>query len=105
MGPRAPAADRDLVHRADRRDLRRRAGEEELVGDVQHLARDALLDDLDALAPRQGDDGVARDPGQDRGDEGRRDQDALLDEEEVLAAALGEVPFGIEGDPLGRSPP
>ena len=45
FGDRAAAAvaDRDLVHRADRRDLDRRADEERLVGDVEHLARQHLF--------------------------------------------------------------
>ena len=73
-GTARPAADHDLVDGADRRDLGRRAGEEDLVGDVQHLARHALLDDRDPEPPREGDHAVARDAGQHRGDERRRDQ-------------------------------
>src|SRR5947208_11382660 len=36
--------DTDLVHRSNRSDLRRCAGEKTFVGDVQHFAWDYLLD-------------------------------------------------------------
>ena len=40
--PARAVADRDLVDRADRRDLDRRAAEEHLVGQVEELARQRL---------------------------------------------------------------
>ena len=63
----APAvADGDLVDRPDRRDLDRRADEERLVGDVEHLARQQLFAHLETQIARDRDDRVARDARQDR---------------------------------------
>src|SRR5262249_12049605 len=47
------AADPTVIDVADRRDLRRGAGQEHLVGDVQLVARDQLLADLDAVLAEQ----------------------------------------------------
>src|SRR5690606_23444400 len=60
------APDLAMVDLADRRDLGGGAREEHLVGDVQLVARDRRLDDLDALLAEQRDRGLARDPGEDR---------------------------------------
>jgi len=46
-----PAADPAMIDLADRRDLRRSPGQEHLVGDVQLVARDRCLADLDAECP------------------------------------------------------
>src|SRR5262249_33845165 len=54
-------AQRDAVVFADRRHLGRGAGEERLVGDVDLVAGDALLDDLEAEVRADREDGVARD--------------------------------------------
>ena len=48
IGPRAACAELDAVEFADRRDFGGGAGEEGLVGDVDLVARDALLDHLQA---------------------------------------------------------
>ena len=55
-GPHLPDADGDLVHRTDRRHLGGAAGEEHLVGDVEHLAQHHRLDDRVAQVARQRDD-------------------------------------------------
>src|SRR5262245_24931068 len=60
-GAAGALAHRDLVHRADGRDLRRGAREEQLVGQVQQLARDPFLGHGDAEPPGQGQHGVAGD--------------------------------------------
>ena len=48
MGPMLPSPDQDAIDRAEVGDLGGSAGEEGLVGDVEHLARQRLLDDRDA---------------------------------------------------------
>ena len=49
IGPRRAVADREVVDLADRRQLGRGAGHEDLVGAVELAARDVALDDLVAL--------------------------------------------------------
>src|SRR5690606_15840195 len=65
-GAGGPAADRAVVDLAHRRDLGGGAGHEDLVGDVEEVAGEALLDDLVAALAGQGDHRVARDAAQDR---------------------------------------
>ena len=48
--PAAALADRVVVDGADGRDLGRGAREEDLVGEVERLARQRLLADLEAIA-------------------------------------------------------
>ena len=55
IGPAPAPADLDAVHRPDRRHLDGRADEEHLVGDVEHLARQRLLADLEAEVAGDGD--------------------------------------------------
>src|SRR5690606_12928509 len=100
-GDRAAAAAADLaaVDLADRRHLGGRAGEEDLVGDVQLVARDAALLDRDAAVAGQHQDRLARDAGE-HGGQRRRAQDAVAHEEEVLAARLGDEPLGVQHDGL-----
>ena len=52
--PALAVADRQAIHRADRRDLRRRAGQEDLVREVQQLARNRLSRALRARARAPG---------------------------------------------------
>src|SRR5882724_6464456 len=68
-GDRAPraAADRGAVDAANRGDFGRRAAEEDLVGDVEHLARDVHFDDRNFEILSQFEHRGARDSGQDRG--------------------------------------
>jgi hypothetical protein len=105
LGDRAARALPDfvMVHRADRRDLRRRAGKKELVGDVEHLAREGLLLDFVAALLGQRDDRIARDAVEDRG-VGRGGVDrAVFDEKEVLAAPLRELAVHRQHDALGHA--
>lgn len=60
-GPGVAVADEDAVDGADGGDLGGGAHEEDFVGDVDHLTRDALLDDGDADVAGEGEDGVAGD--------------------------------------------
>src|ERR1700736_1768783 len=46
-GPNPALAHLDLIHSADRSDLRLGSREESFVGDVEHLARNHLLDNRD----------------------------------------------------------
>src|SRR5262249_20942361 len=64
------------VDLADRRDLRRGAGEEDLVRDVELVARDRALLDLNALVARDLEDRVAGDTAE-HAVEARRRDDAI----------------------------
>src|SRR5215208_6918436 len=85
-------ADLLIVDRADGRHLRRGPRHEHLVGEIEVGADQARL--LDAIAEilRDLDDRVARHPGEDRGGEVGRVDDAVLDDEDVLAGAIGDMP-------------
>ena len=71
------------------------AGKEGLVGEVDLVARDAPLQDLEAHVAREADDGVARDA-LEAGRELRRVDLAAAHHEEILAAALGHVALVVE---------
>ena len=94
----ASRAHLNLVHGPDRRNLGRRAGEEHLVRDVQQLPRHVLFAHGQALILRERHDAVAGDARQHRRRQRRGIQDAVADDEEVLAAALAEEAVGIERD-------
>ena len=96
-------ADRDLVDGAHGRDLRGRARQEHLVGDVQHLARNVLLEHLDAGGLRETHDGVTRDARQNRRGDGRRVELAVLDQEQVLAGAFADEAGRVQREPLGEA--
>ena len=64
--PAAAPAHLDPIDRADRRHLDSRADEEHLVRDVQRLARQRLLPDVEAEVVGDRDDRIARDAPQDR---------------------------------------
>ena len=83
-------ADRDPVHRPDRRDFRRGSGEEDLIGDIEHLARYALFPDWYTEIARQRQDRVAGDAWQHRRLQRWRVEDTVADHEQVLAAALAD---------------
>src|ERR1017187_7697016 len=89
LGDGAPAAgaDGDPVDRADRRNFRRRAAEENLVGDVQQFARNDALHYRDARFPGQREDGVARDAGKDASAQRRRVDLTVPHYKDVLAGA------------------
>src|SRR5262249_20755257 len=96
--PAAAGADGLAVDAADRGELARGAGEEQLVRRVQHLARQPLLDHRDRKVARDLDDARARDAGEDRRADGRREEAAVLHEEEVLAAAFADVALDVEDE-------
>src|ERR1700679_3969750 len=100
-GAHGAVADQDAVDRTEMGDLGGGAGEECFVADVEHLAGESLLDDLDAELPCEGEDGGAGDAVEHGVCEGRGVEDAAADEEEVFAGALGEVAVGVEADALG----
>src|SRR5271157_5047393 len=79
------ATDGDLVHGADRCDLGRGPAEEQLVADVQHLARNDLLDDWSAELVRDVQHRVASDAGQNAVAQRRRVDAVLMHYEDVLA--------------------
>src|SRR5207237_10639997 len=86
---------------ADRCDFGRGAAEEDFVGDVEGLARDERLDDLVAVVAGDAADTVAGNPGKDRGTEGRGEDAAVADEEDVFAGAFADVAVNVERDAFG----
>src|SRR5512133_2185832 len=80
LGDRAARAGADLqpVELADRRHFRGGAREERFVGDVDLVARDALLHDLDPQVLADAEHGVAGDAVQRTGRQVRRVDDAAL---------------------------
>src|SRR5690606_27643215 len=97
FGDRAATADADLpaVDFANRGDLRGGAGEEGLVGDVDLIAGDALLDPRHAQLFGQGQHGGAGDAVE-AGSDFRGVEHAVLDQEDVLAGTLGHVAFRVQ---------
>src|SRR4051794_5733548 len=88
--PARAAAELDAVELADRGHLGRGAGEERLVADVELVAGDALLDQLQAEVAADRQDRVARDAVERACGEIGRVDDALLDHEKVLARAFAD---------------
>src|SRR6185503_20469819 len=80
--PPPAAADRRAVDRSDRGDFGGGADEEDLLGRVQGLARDAALDHRELEVLGQLKNRGARDPRQDRGGERRGVQGPLLHQEQ-----------------------
>src|SRR5438552_6176523 len=95
-----PAAYGHPVDAPDRSHLGSGATEEDLIGDVEHLARNRALDERNPQILRQVDDRRAGDAGEDRGGQRWGVEDPLLDEEEVLAAPLADEAVGVQGDAL-----
>ena len=93
-------ADLDAVDRAHGCHFGRSAGEEELVRDIERLARQTLLDDFDAQVAHECHHRVARNTGQHRCAERRGDDPAVAHEEEVLSRALAHEALRIEQDAL-----
>src|SRR3569623_2451006 len=94
-GPAAAAADGAAVHFADRRHLGGGAGEEGLVGDVHLVAGDAFFAHLDAEVFGQFDHCGAGDAVERRREFGCVDH-AVANDEDVFAAALGDIALGVE---------
>ncbi len=93
-------ADGDTIDRADGRDLRRRTGEEDLIGHIQTLARYERLPHRVAGVLGQRDGAASGDPLQDGGGQRWRDHVAAAHHKEILAAALADEAIGIQGNPL-----
>src|ERR1051325_10045695 len=98
LGHRTPpsAADGDLVDGPDRRHLRGRSAEERLVREIQRLARQHRFLDRDPELAGERDDRIAGNAAEDRRRDGRRVQDAVADDEDVLAAAFADVAVHVE---------
>src|SRR5262245_41170625 len=75
-------ADGAVIDLADRGDLGGGAGEEDLVGDVELVAGDRLLANIDPLLAQEVDRGGAGDAGEDRGRSRRGADDAAFDDED-----------------------
>src|SRR5512140_1269111 len=93
FGDGAPlaGADGEAVHRGHGGHLRRGAREEDLVGEVQHLARDGLVPDRELhLLLEDLQDAVAGEAGEHRVGQRRRVDHVVADQEDVLAGALGD---------------
>ena len=98
IGSALAVADLDGVDGADRRDFGGGAGEEQLVGEVEHLARNGDLAHFDAHVLRQRHHGVTRDAVEQRVRHARRVQHAVLDDEQVLAGAFAHGAVGRQAD-------
>src|SRR5215212_537666 len=86
-----PDSELDVVDLPERRHLRGGAAHEGLVGEVEVGTDQALLDHSIAEILGDLDHSVARDPRQDRGREVGRVDDAVLDDEDVLAGPVGDI--------------
>src|SRR4029079_19109864 len=75
----------------DRRYLGGSAAHEDLVGEIEVGADQVLLDDAVPEILWDLDHGVARESRQDRRGEVRRVHDTVLDDEDVLSRAVGDV--------------
>src|ERR1700751_1659662 len=91
----------DLVDGADRRYLGGGAGEKGLVGDVEHLAWDHLLEDRDFEIAGDLQDGLAGDTGEHGVAKRRGLQHAVAHKEDVLTGAFAYVAVGVEGNAFG----
>src|ERR1700687_5514845 len=91
-------ADLDLIDRTDRGDLRGGAGEERLIGDVEHLARNHLLDNWNAQVAGDLQHRVARDPRQHGVAQRSGNQLVVLHQEQVLTRALADEAADVERD-------
>src|SRR2546425_1848468 len=90
-GARLALADLDAIDRANGGDFDGRAGEEDLVHDVQHLARDDLFFHRDVDVFAEGHHSRAGDSGQNTAFQRGSVHDALMDQEHVHARAFAEV--------------
>src|SRR5208337_1045028 len=94
------AADGDLVHGANRRDLRRGSAEEQLVGNVQHFARDDLLDERNAELVCEVHHRVAGDTRQNAVAQRWRADALLMHNEDILTRTFADIAVHVEGDAL-----
>src|SRR5450755_3572812 len=105
LGDRAAAtrADCNAIDRADRRDLGGRAGEEQLIGQVEHLAWNGGLAHFQALQACEFHDGIPGQTTENRMCQVGREQHAVLDDEDVLAGTLAHGAIGRKSNALGES--
>ena len=103
IGPNPALAHLDLIHGADRSNLRRGSSEESFVGDVEHLARNHLLDNRDAKVARDLQRRIAGDAGQHGVPQRRRDQLLAMHDEHVLARAFTDKAIHVERNALGKA--
>lgn len=94
-------ANRQFIDRANRRHLSRSTSEEEFVRQVEHFARQVLFAHLVSQLARQGDHRIAGDARQQRRCDRRRVDDAVTDEEQILARSFGDPAMHIERNAFG----
>src|ERR1035437_826610 len=82
--PPAAAADLDAVELANRRDLRRRAGKESFVGNIDFVAGDAFFHHFQPQVFGNVEDRVARDAVECTGGQIGRVDDATPDDENIF---------------------
>src|SRR5258707_2356887 len=99
----AAGTDRELVHAADRRHLRRRSGEEHLVRGVQEVALEGHFLHFEPGVACERQDAVPRDARQQRAVERRRVHRATMHDEHVLPGALADHAVGAKRDGLVKS--
>src|SRR4051794_15269694 len=97
---RLARADRPVVDLANGCQLGGGAGHEDLVGEVELIAGDLALLQLEAEVARDLDRRGAVDAAEHAREVGRRGDHPVLDDEQVLAGALGDVPVRVEEDRL-----
>src|SRR5258708_23346150 len=100
-GPKFALAHSNFIDRANRRDFGGSASEENFVGDVQRLTRNLLLHDLDAEVARDLQHRVPCDAWEHGVAEWSSMQDAIADDEQILARAFADVAVHIERDAFG----
>src|SRR5207248_3225155 len=96
-----PRSDSDPVDRADRGHFGSGPDDEHLVGNIQSFTWHVGLDDRITEVAGECEDRVARDAAEDRGADRRGENRAVPDEEDVLPAALADVPVHVERNALG----
>ena len=101
IGPTPPLPQLPPVDLAHRRQVRRRAGQETLVGGIKFIPVDQPFLDLQAqFVFRQGDHRIAGYAVQNAGIGRRRHQFAVFDQKQVLAGTLGHVAVRRQHDAL-----
>jgi len=92
---------RVFVDTSDGRYFRCGAGEKDFVGDVEGFARYQCFMNFIAEFAGNVHDGVPGEAGKDRLGRHRGVDDAVADDEDVFAAAFGDVAVVVEGEPFG----
>lgn len=97
-GAHRAVAHHDAVDGAEVCDLCRGTCKEGFVADIEHFARESLLDYLDAKLLGEDEDGTARDAVEHGVGKGCGVEHAASDEEQILAGAFGEIAVDVECD-------